>query len=61
MHIQIIILSEVSLTEKDKYHMMSHMWNLKKTICMNLFTEQKEPHRHRKQTYNYQRDGREIN
>ena len=24
-----IILSEVSQTEKDKYHMVSHMWNLK--------------------------------
>ena len=30
-----------SLTEKDKYHMISHMWNLKKIICMKLFTEQK--------------------
>ena len=27
---EIIILSEVSQTEKDKYHMISHMWNLKK-------------------------------
>ena len=29
MDIDIIILSEISLTEKDKYHMTSHMWNLK--------------------------------
>ena len=29
MDLEIIILSEVSQTEKDKYHMVSHMWNLK--------------------------------
>ena len=27
---EIIILNEVSQTEKDKYHMISHTWNLKK-------------------------------
>ena len=27
--LEIIILSEVSLTEKDKYYMISHMWNPK--------------------------------
>ena len=30
MDLEIIILSEVSQTEKDKYHMISYMWNLKK-------------------------------
>ena len=29
MDLEIVILSEISLTEKDKYHMTSHMWNLK--------------------------------
>ena len=24
-----VIISEVSQTEKDKHHMISHMWNLK--------------------------------
>ena len=28
LDLEIIILSEVSQTEKDKYHMISHMWNL---------------------------------
>ena len=28
MDLEIIILSEVKL-DKDKYHMMSHIWNLK--------------------------------
>ena len=29
MDLEIIILSEASQTEKDKYHMISRMWNLK--------------------------------
>ena len=28
MNVEISILSEVSQKEKDKYHMISHMWNL---------------------------------
>ena len=35
--------------------MISHMWNLKKMMQMNLFTKQKETDRHRKQIYGYQR------
>ncbi len=27
--LEIIILSEGSQTEKDKYHVISHIWNLK--------------------------------
>ena len=41
------------------------MWNLKKKrkIQMNLFPKKKETHRHRKQTYGYQRGrgDRQIN
>ena len=29
MNLEIIKLSEVSQTEKDKYHVIPHMWNLK--------------------------------
>ena len=29
MQLEMIILSEVSQKEKDKYHMIKHMWNLK--------------------------------
>ena len=29
MGLEIIILSEVSQTEKDKYHDITYMWNLK--------------------------------
>ena len=35
---------------------ITYLWNLKKMIRMNLFTEQKQTHRQRKQTYDYQRE-----
>ena len=28
MELETLLLSEVSLKEKDKYHMISHIWNL---------------------------------
>ena len=46
-------LSKVSQTEKEKYD-IAYMWNLKK-VQMNLFIEEKEIYRHRKQTYGYQK------
>ena len=46
---KIIILSEVSQTEKDRYHMISCVCGILKIVQMNLFTKQK--HRHRKQTW----------
>ena len=40
MDLEIIILNEVSQTEKDKYYKdITYMWNLK-MIKMNLFTKQ---------------------
>ena len=47
-----ITLSEVSQTEKDKYYISLICG---KIIQMNLFTKQKQTHRHRRQTYGYQR------
>ena len=55
MGLEIIILSEVSQTEKDKYPMISVTCGILKRIQMNLITKQKQTHRHRKQTYGYQR------
>ena len=40
-NLEMIILSKISQKEKDKYHIISHMWNLKKMIQMNLFTKWK--------------------
>ena len=42
-----------SKSDKDKYHMISIISEIKKMIQMNLFTKQKQTHRHRKQTYGY--------
>ena len=39
MDLEIIVLSEVSLT--DKYHDITCMWNLKKMVQMNLLLKQK--------------------
>ena len=47
-------------TERQIAYDTTYMWNLKKTneqtkmIQINLFTKQKETHRHRKQIYSYQ-------
>ena len=54
MDLEIVILSKVSQTQKDKYHDIAYMWNLKKGVQMNLFTKQKQSHRCRKQTYGSQ-------
>ena len=54
LDLEIIILSEVSQTEKDKFLMISlkcRIWNMTQ---MNLFTKEKQTHRHRKQTFGYQ-------
>ena len=50
-------LTKWSKPGKDKYHMIWLIDGIykKKKIHMNFFTEQKETHRHRKQTYGYQR------
>ena len=64
MDLEIIILSEVSQREEDKYHMISLTYGILKND-INELTKQKETHRHREQTYGYQRGwgglGGEIN
>ena len=58
MDLEIIILSEISQTEKDKiiaYHSYAESNFLKKEIQMNLFTKQKQTYRYGKQIYSYQR------
>ena len=55
MDLEIVILSEVSQTEKDKYNMISLICGILKIVQKDLFTKEKQTHRHRKQTYGYQR------
>ena len=61
MDLEVIIVYEVSLTEKDKYHLISLICGIFKKIQLNLFTKQKQTCR--KQTYGYQRrkGGRRVN
>ena len=49
MDLEIIILSEISQKEKDKYHMISLICGILKKIKMN-FIKWIENHRHKKQT-----------
>ena len=55
MGLEIIIVSKVSQSEKDKYYMISLILDSKKIVQMSLFTKQKHNHRHRKQTYGYRK------
>ena len=42
MDTEVIILSDISQTEKDKYYMISLICGILKIIQMNLFTKQKQ-------------------
>ena len=53
MDLEGIMLSEISHTEKDEYCVFSLIRGILKMIQMNLFTKQKQTHRHRKQIYGY--------
>ena len=53
MHLEIIILSEESQTEKDRWYAESK--KKKKMIQINLFTKKKQTYRLWKETYGYQR------
>ena len=48
MELEILILSDVSQKEKDKYHMISHIWNL--IYGTNKAFHRKENHGHGEQT-----------
>ena len=54
MDIEIIILNEVNQKEKDKYHNIIYMWNLKKNDTNELTELIEKTHRH-KTNYGYQR------
>ena len=51
MNLEMIILSEESQTQKDKYHMTWLHVESKKVTQINLLTKQKQTFRHRKQTW----------
>ena len=37
MSLEIITLSEISQKEKDKHHMISHMWNLNQKCVISRY------------------------
>ena len=49
MKLEILILSEVSQKEKDKYRMISFICRIQNMAQMNLSTKQKQTHRHTEQ------------
>ena len=55
MDLEIVILSEVSHTEKDKYRMISFICRILKNDPNELITKHKQTHRLQKQTTGYQR------
>ena len=57
MDLEIIILSEISQTEKDKYHMISLICGIQNMTQTNLSTKQKQTHRHIEQTSGCQEEG----
>ena len=55
MQLEIIILSEASQKEKDRYHMILLICRIEKEMVqMNSFTKQKQTHRLREQIYGNQ-------
>ena len=52
-----LTLREISQKEKDKHHMIPLICRILSMEQMNLFTKQKQTHRHRGQTYGCQRGG----
>ena len=53
MDLEVTIQSQPSPAEKDMWYHLHE--KSKKIIQINSFTGQKQTHRHRKQTYGYQR------
>ena len=56
MELEMLILSDVSQKEKDKFHLISFTCGIKNMTQMNLFTKQKL--RYREHTSSCQREGR---
>ena len=57
MNLKIIILSEVSQKEKDKYHMIALICVISNMTQMNLPMKQKQNHGYREQTRGCQGGG----
>ena len=55
--LEIVILSEVSQREKNKYHVLSLIYGILKIVEMNYYLQNRNSHRCRKQTYGLPGEG----
>ena len=47
MNLELIIQSEVSQKEKEKYHILTHIYGFRKMVLIKSFAGQQWRHRHR--------------
>ena len=59
MNLESVIQSEVSQKEKDKYHILTHIYRLQKSGTEELISGQQWRNRHREQTYGHGERGGE--
>ena len=59
MNLEPIIQSEVSQKEKNKYHILMHIYGIQKNGTENLFTGQRWRNRYREQAYGHKERGGE--
>ena len=62
MNLEPITQSEVSQKEKDKYHILMHIyiWNLEKMVLKNLYTGQQCRNKHRDSLMNMERGEEKV-
>ena len=51
MNLEPVTQSEVSQKEKNKYHILTHIYGIQKMVLMNIFAGQEWRHRCREQIY----------
>ena len=61
MNLELIIQSEVSQKEKDKYHILMHIYGIQKDSVINLFAGQQRRCRYKGQTFGHSRGRRGWN
>ena len=59
MNLEPIIQSEASQKEKDKYHILAHIYEIQKMVLKNLFIRQQWRNKHGEQTYGHGERGEE--
>ena len=50
MNLEPVIQSEISQKEKNKFYILTYIWNLEKMVLINLFAGQQQRQKHKEQT-----------